>query len=654
MEDIHKRIVENEARLRIAIESSQLGTWEFSPFTGEMTWSNECYAIHGLAPGTPIDLTAFEQHIHPEDRGAVSAARARAIDPKGTGEYDVIYRIYRFDNSQLRWIHPKAKVSFNANGEAERFVGSVVDITEYKIFEDSLRASEQRARIAIEAANMGTFDWNLSTSEFYSSERLIEIFGFEALPGVTHEMLVARLHPDDKPMRDKAVADSLKNGALQYEARIVWPDASVRWIKVHGKVIQANDRRIKRMYGIVVDVTEQKNEEVLLEKLVAERTLSLMQSNEELKKSEERYTRMTEEVQDYAILLLSNDGYVLNWNQGAERIKGYRESEIIGKHFRIFYLPEDQQNKLPEALIREAVDTGRSMHEGWRIRKDNTIFWGSSVITALHDSDNHIVGFTKVTRDLTERKLAEDQLRQYNRELEAQNKELEQFAYIASHDLQEPLRKIRTFTEVLEKNIGDPDQAKKYLEKISSSARRMTQLVQSVLDYSRLSAKELVLERVDLNQMLTNVKTDLELLIAERQVTIRSGRLPVVKGIPVQLQQLFFNLISNAVKFSDKMPVIEIHSRKLKPRESRAYKELEPGMDYVELEFRDNGIGFEQQYADRIFTIFQRLHGQKSYPGTGIGLALCQKIADNHHGHIRAESEPGKGASFFVYLLTVN
>jgi PAS domain S-box-containing protein len=265
--------------------------------------------------------------------------------------------------------------------------------TEYKAFEENLRSSEQRARIAIEAANMGTFDWNLSGTEFYGSERLKEIFGYDSNAIISQADLVSRIYADDKHIRDKAVADSIKNKGLEYEVRVVWPDESIHWVRVHGKTIHDSADRPMRMYGIVVDITEQKSEEVLLEKLVAERTLSLMQSNEELKKSEERYARMTEEVQDYSILLLSTDGYILNWNKGAERIKGYKESEIVGKHFRIFYLPQDQQSKLPETLIREAVETGRAVHEGWRVRKDSTVFWCSSVITALHDSDNNIVGF---------------------------------------------------------------------------------------------------------------------------------------------------------------------------------------------------------------------------------------------------------------------
>jgi PAS domain S-box-containing protein len=651
MSELDKRIEENEERLRLAIESTQLGTWEYYPLTGDLHWSPECRKIYGLLADREVDMAVFGEHIFEEDKPHVLRQIEEAMNPDGNGVYDVIYRITRFDDNAIRWIHPKGKVYFNEQRQAERFIGTVVDITEYKAFEESLRESEQRARIAIEAAELGTFDWDIAAQNFYSSPRVMEILGFGNRKDVTHDELVSRFHPEDKPIRDKAISEANEKNGLMYEVRVIWPDQTIHWIKVYGKVIPGSHSELRRMYGIVMDITEQKSQEAILEKMVAERTLSLMQSNEELKKSEERYSKMAEEVQDYAILLLSTEGYILNWNQGAERIKGYHESEVVGKHFRIFYLPDDRESKLPETLLREATETGRAMHEGWRIRKDNTIFWGSIVITALHDAKKNIIGFTKVTRDLTERKMAEEQLQQYNRELEAQNKELEQFAYIASHDLQEPLRKIQTFTEILEKNITDEPVARKYLERITSSAQRMSQLVRAVLDYSRLSVSDIVLEPVDLNTVLENVKNDLELSISEHSVEIISGKLPVVKGIPIQLHQLLLNLLSNAIKFSETDPEIKLSSRSLQPKENSQYAGLQPGMEYAEILVEDNGIGFEQKYASRIFTIFQRLHGQKAYPGTGIGLALCKKIVDNHYGNIRVESEPGKGSRFFIYLL---
>lgn len=235
-------------------------------------------------------------------------------------------------------------------------------------------------------------------------------------------------------------------------------------------------------------------------------------------------------------------------------------------------------------------------------------------------------------------------------ELLRKNSELEQFAYIASHDLQEPLRKIRTFSELLQKGLQKGTPVNNYFEKIQSSAARMTQLINDVLDYSRLSGRDVQFVSTDLNAILQQVKTDFDLLIEQKQAIIRNNLLPPVKGIPLQIQQLFTNLIGNSLKFSEKQPVITITGAALPASELASYPELQDDIDYVKLEFTDNGIGFEQKFAEKIFTIFQRLNEGRLYAGTGIGLALCKKIVENHHGVIRAEGHLNEGATFTVIL----
>lgn len=379
----------------------------------------------------------------------------------------------------------------------------------------------------------------------------------------------------------------------------------------------------------------------LLEKKIEERTATL-------KESEERYHKMIEEVQDYAILLLNKDGYILNWNKGAEQIKGYKEAEIVGKNFRIFYQDKDREEKLPERLIKEAYETGRARHEGWRLRKDGSKFWGSIVITALHDENNEVIGFSKVTRDLTERKLAEDRLNQYLKDIEFRNKQLEEYAYIASHDLQEPLRKIQIFAELLEDNLNNPEQARKNLDKITASAKRMSSLIKDVLKYSQLSTGDELYIETNLNAVLDAVLEDYSLLIEQKDVIINRDNLPHLNGIPIQLQQLFSNLVSNALKFSSERPIIEIKSSIIKGGDPGVhYSELTTNRQYLKIVFADNGIGFEQQYGEQVFKMFKRLSNST---GTGIGLALCKKIVENHNGHIYVESKPNVGTTFTIML----
>jgi len=525
------------------------------------------------------------------------------------------------------------------------------EITEQVEIRQKVEVSETRNKLAIEAAEMGNFEWDIPSGVFIYSDRLAHIFGYQETGGLVHTSFSDRIHPEDKHIRTEAHQKAIESGVLFYEARVLWPDESVHWVRLNGKIIYDENNNAVKMYGTVLDITEHKIHAQILEEKVYERTQALIARNRELKESEERYQRMTDEVQDYAIIMLAKDGTILNWNKGAQNIKGYKEDEIIGKNFRIFYRKEDLDSQLPERLIRQSSLTGRAMDEGYRVRKDGSYFWASIAITALHDNDDNIIGFSKVTRDLTERKLAEDRMRKYNTELEFQNRELEQFAYVASHDLQEPLRKIQMFSGLLEKNISDPEATSKYFSKINLTAERMSDLIKAVLNYSRLSRNDQQFEQVDLNMMLENVLVDFELLIEEKHAEIKHDKLPVITAIPLQINQLFSNMIGNSIKFSVKetAPKIAVRSRKVALAEIPFETNLVEG-DYLELIISDNGIGFEQKYLSKIFTIFQRLNDRVNYSGTGIGLALCKKIIENHSGYITAESEPGKGASFFIYL----
>lgn len=430
----------------------------------------------------------------------------------------------------------------------------------------------------------------------------------------------------------KLLTEAETNGRATHEGWRKRKDDSRFWGSITITAIHDNQNNVIGFSKVTRDLTDKKMAE------------------DNLRGSEERYHKMIAEVQDYAIILLDPDGVIENWNAGAEKIKGYTAQEVIGKKIDIFYPPEDLQNGLPNQLLSIAKNTGRAVHEGWRIRKDGSKFWGSIIITALHGKNGELIGFSKVTRDLTERKKAEDTLAAYAAELEVQNSELEQFAYVASHDLQEPVRKIQTFSELIKENLDDKEFVVRYLQKLEWSARRMTTLIRSLLDYSRLSKDKPPNASVDLNAVLLETQQDFELLVEEKKAVIKSDPLPTIQGSHAQLGQLFFNLIGNALKFSQESPIITITCNIVAGNTIEDAPMSLPYKKYYSISFKDNGIGFENEYKDKIFALFQRLHGRFEYPGTGIGLALCKKIAENHNGFIRAAGEPGKGANFVVYL----
>jgi PAS domain S-box-containing protein len=379
-----------------------------------------------------------------------------------------------------------------------------------------------------------------------------------------------------------------------------------------------------------------------------------------LKTSEDRYHLMVGEVEDYAILSLNEQGIIENWNKGAEKIKGYKAEEIVGKSFSIFYPAEDQQNKLPQRLLGIAAREGKAIHEGWRVRKDGSKFWGSVVISALYDENHNVIGFSKVTRDLTERKLADDYRKQYTEELqqknitlERMNKELESFAYVSSHDLQEPLRKIMTFANrILEKEYSTlSEAAKDYFTRMQEAAKRMKRLIQDLLEYSRTNTMERVFERTDLKKLVEDVGKEFTDELNEKKGSIEIGPLCTLDVVPFQFRQLMQNLIGNSLKFAspDTPPQISIDSETALGSEFKLGGLL-PSRTYCHLWLTDNGIGFDPQYRHRIFEVFQRLNGREEFEGTGIGLAICKKIVENHNGQITANSEIGKGSRFDIYI----
>lgn len=354
-----------------------------------------------------------------------------------------------------------------------------------------------------------------------------------------------------------------------------------------------------------------------------------------LKKSEAISRLLLENRKDYTIFMLDANGLIMTWNKSAERLFGYKTNEIIGRSFACLYEADDQQHDLPQKHLNQTDAQKQSEYEGWRTNKNGRSFWATVTMSALYDDEHQLVGFTKLLRNSTRQKEADEKLKMLVASLERSNKELEQFAYIASHDLQEPLRMVASFSQLLAKKYqGKLDaEAQEYIHFAVDGAVRMQQLITDLLAYSRITTKGKTFVPTDCNLILSQVLQNLSVAISETNAKITSDKLPVVSADSTQIMQIFQNLLSNAIKFHSKTsPIIHVSA--------------ENHDNYWIFCVKDNGIGIEPEYYEQIFAIFKRLHGKQQYSGTGVGLAICKKIVERHGGKIYVESEYGNGATF--------
>ncbi len=494
--------------------------------------------------------------------------------------------------------------------------------------EDALEQSERRFRSLIENSSDII---SLSSPE---GKILYTTPSTERILGYSYEEFVSKdqfqfIHPDDRERTRLQFVSLLQTPgkSIHVEYRVRHKDGTWRWLESVGTNLLA-EPAVQSIVGNTRDITERKHAEETRARLAA-----IVESS------------------DDAIVSKTPEGLVTSWNAGAERLFGYSAGEMIGQSI-LRIVPADRTEE--EARILNMLRMGQRVEhfETVRVAKDGRMIDVSLTISPIRDPSGKIIGASKIARDITERKRVERQVRELNQELErlvekrteqlqAANRELEAFSYSVAHDLRAPLRAIDGFNRVLREQHGNmlDEDGKRLLNVIRKSTVEMGQLIDALLAFSRVSRQKLQLElNINMHALVNAIIEEVRGQQPGRSITFPVRRLPHVQGSAPMLRQVWVNLISNAVKFTRDSPEAQITIGAQTKKNEHTF--------YVQ----DNGLGFDMRHADKLFGVFQRLHTSEEFEGTGVGLALAQRIIYRHGGRIWAESEPGKGATFYFTL----
>jgi PAS domain S-box-containing protein len=507
---------------------------------------------------------------------------------------------------------------------------------ERKEAEKALQESEELYRTIAETAADGIITIDGDSTILEVNTAIEKIFGYSR-----SELLGQKL-PKLMPTR---MGDAHRTGMARFLAtgqkRMSWHS-----VELPGRHKEGREIPLEISFGMTI-----RGKEHLFVGLVRDIT-ERKRSAAKLRESEERFAILVDQAEEYAIITTDSTGMVSTWNAGAERIFGYSESEILGKKLITLFTPEDRESNVPGQEMQVARAEGQSTDERWLLRKDGSRFWASGSLLQLRQEDGTVRGFAKILRDMTQRKQAEEAIRNLNQQLEERvqrrtaalqesKEQMEAFMYTVAHDLRAPLRAMQGFSQALLEDYQSrlDEQARDFMRRIRASSEKMDQLIQDLLSFSQLSRSDLNFTPVKIQEAVEKAIQTFADALAQTgaQISVQTDNIFVQAHAPT-LEHVFENLLSNALKFTrpGQKPLIGI----------RAFEHA----DIVKISIQDNGIGISPEYHERIFGVFERLHGQEAYPGTGIGLAIVKKGVERMGGKVGVSSEPGEGSVFWIEL----
>jgi PAS domain S-box-containing protein len=634
------QLEQREQQLREAQEIAGMGSFEWDLQGNESVLSPQLLQIFELQGVS--NLTDFLQYVHPADRESVKQAITDALT--GKSDYECEYRYHKDGPEKVIW--SRGRVAFEG-GRPMRMRGTVMDVTQRHDMLKRLARSEELHKQAQALTHLGNWSWSLLDNRVDWSDEMYRIFGLDPQSEVmTFDRLEHFVHPEDREMLRQRLRNALTEyRAEDYIVRLVTDDGSIKYVEGKTEILCDEQGLAYKLAGTCQDVTEHY---VL---------------NELLKENEEASRQLINSAPE-AIVVINKASEILLWNPKAVEIFGWEEPEILGSTLTdTILLPEHRQQMEAGILLsrKEYVKLLNSTVEVQALKKSGqTCYIALNISRSIRSGQVVYIAFI---RDISAEKAIalkleeqRNQLASQNKALERSNHELTAFNYISSHDLKEPVRKIKIFSNIISAEAETlTKQQMDAVSRITTAADHMERLIEALIVFSRTNTGERKFEQVSLNDIIAEVRHRMKDQIEESGATISSAPLPRIDAIHFQVQQLFENIIGNALKYARPGVPPQIHiDAQVVPGTSISEPGVSGSQDYHKISVSDNGIGFEQQYASKIFEVFQRLHGKDTYSGTGIGLAICKKIVQNHDGFITAHSIPGQGATFEILLPLVN
>lgn len=624
---------EEQMRLREAEIIGKIGHVEFDVENSKIFWSDVVYELYERDP--KLGPPSYEEvmDMHPiADANLLKKLVQRAIKKGKKYELDLKPNL---PSEKKVFFHIIGKPEENKDGKVTRIIGTIQDITHRKILENSLIESEERFRLSQKAAKVVSWDWNIRSNKIRWLGDIKEIFGEISRDEIEdYEKFLKIIYHEDKAH----VLNVLKNcnsrkDEFWVEHRIQKNDGSIRWVEETGKIQFDKEKKPYRMMGLTKDITREKELEQLQLLL-----------NKEVQK-ERDLLKVIMENTDALLAYLDPEFNFINVNSAYAQKIGLKEDDLIGKnHFDLF--PDEENKKIFKEVCRTKKRVEFKAKPFKLPHSENVSFWNWSLNPIL-DKENEVIGLVLSIIDVTYTKKKEEQVKKLNNalikrttELARINNELEAFTYSASHDLRAPLRSINGFSEILLEDYKDnlDEEGVDYLQRICKSTDKMSQLISDLLSLSRISKTEMKNDSVNLSQLAEEIITELKQKDPHRKVIFNIEPNVISECDKNLLQIVLNNLLGNAWKFTKNESEPEISFGTTKKDNEIMY--------YVS----DNGIGFDEEYAEKIFIPFQRLHNEKEYPGTGIGLPLVARIIHKHDGEIIGKGEEGKGATFYFTI----